>query len=69
MGECGTGQSPDLERLLIAQGERTRIVLSDLHASKPLSASEAQNQLLSETPPFCERFFSFSPDIMGSKTI
>ena len=55
MGECGTGQSPDLERLLIAQGERTRIVLSDLHASKPLSASEAQNQLLSET--------------MGSKTI
>lgn len=59
MGECGTGQSPDLERLLIAQGERTRIVLSDLHASKPLSASEAQNQLLSETPPFCERFSQF----------
>ena len=59
MGECGTGKSPDLERLLIAQGERTRIVLSDLHASKPLSASEAQNQLLSETPPFCERFSQF----------
>lgn len=59
MGKCGTGKSPDLERLLIAQGERTRIVLSDLHASKPLSASEAQNQLLSETPPFCERFSQF----------
>ena len=59
MGKCGTGKSPDLERLLIAQGERTRIVLSDLHASKPFSASEAQNQLLSETPPFCERFSQF----------
>lgn len=59
MGEYGTGKSPDLKRLLIAQGERTRIVLSDLHASKPLSASEAQNQLLSETPPFCERFSQF----------
>lgn len=59
MSECGAGQSPDLERLLVAQGARTRIVLSDLHASKPLSASEAQNQLLSETPPFCERFSQF----------
>lgn len=59
MGEYATGQSPDLERLLIAQGERTRIVLGDLHASKPLSAAEAQNQLLSETPPFCERFSRF----------